>query len=115
MYFCAVKQLMQHRGKVAYLLAALMITALASRAYLTHGSDYYESIWNTEQSASDNGAWIECNCPVCHAEDFIAVAAEYFDYSPIISELEFEQGILPTAKANNIVVVSSLRGPPYLS
>ncbi len=106
---------MQYRRKVAYLLAALMITALASRAYLTHGSDYYESIWNTEQSASDNGAWIECNCPVCHAEDFIAVAAEYFDYSPIISVLEFEQSILTTAKANNIVVVSSLRGPPYLS
>lgn len=106
---------MQYRRKVAYLLAALMITALASRAYLTHGSDYYESIWNTAQSASDNGAWVECNCPVCHAEDFIAVAAEYFDYSPIISELEFEQSVLPTAQANNIVIISSLRGPPYLS
>ena len=106
---------MQYRKTVAYILAALMITALASRAYLTHGSDYYESIWNTAQSASDNGAWVECNCPVCHAEDFIAVAAEYFDYSPIISELEFEQSILPTAQANNIVIVSSLRGPPYLS
>ena len=106
---------MQYRKTVAYILAALMITALASRAYLTHGSDYYESIWNTAQSASDNGAWVECNCPVCHAEDFIAVAAEYFDYSPIISELKFEQSILPTAQANNIVIVSSLRGPPYLS
>lgn len=106
---------MQYRRKVAYLLAALMVTALASRAYLTHGSDYYESIWNTAQSASDNGTWVECNCPVCHAEDFIAVAADYFDYSPIISVLDFEQSILPTAQANNIVIVSSLRGPPYLS
>lgn len=92
-----------------------MITALSSRFYLTHGSDYYESIRNTEQSASDNGAWIECNCPVCHAEDFLAVAAELFEYNAIIAELEWEQSILPTAKANNIVVVSSLRGPPYLS
>jgi len=113
--FAAVKQLMQYRRKVAYLLAALMITALASRAYLTHGSDYYESIWNTAQSASDNGAWVECNCPVCHAEDFIAVAVDYFDYNPIITTINHEFGVIATAKANCIVVTSSLRAPPCLS
>jgi len=106
---------MQYRRKVAYLLAALMITALASRAYLTHGSDYYESIWNTAQSASDNGAWVECNCPVCHAEDFIAVAVDYFDYNPIITTINHEFGVIATAKANCIVVTSSLRAPPCLS
>ena len=106
---------MQYRRRVAYLLAALMITALASRAYLTHGSDYYESIWNTEQSASDNGAWVECNCPVCHAEDYLAVEAEYFYYNPIITTINHEFGVIATAKANSIVVTSSLRGPPYLS
>ena len=113
--FAAVKQSIQYRSFVAYLLAALMITAMASRLYLTHGSDYYESLGNTQQSASDNGAGVECNCPVCHAEDFLATEAEYFEYSPIISVLECERGVKPTAAANRVVVISSLRAPPYLS
>ena len=106
---------MQHRKCISYLLAVLMITAFSSRLYLTHDRGYYEDYLRTEHPSHESGAWVSCNCPICHAEDFIAVAAEYFDYSPIISELEFEQSILPTAQANNIVIVSSLRGPPYLS
>ena len=92
-----------------------MIVAVSSRLYLTHGSDYYESIWNTEQTASDNGSWLVCNCPVCHAEDFLAVEPKSFDYNPIITTLQYEYAIAPTSAASRIVVVSSLRAPPYLS
>ena len=97
------------------MLAVLLVTAVSCRLYLTHGIEYYGSLWETEQMASESGESMECNCPICHAEDFLAVAAENFNYTPIISEVEFEQGVLHTAAANNIVVVSSLRGPPYLS
>ena len=95
-----------------------MITAFSSRLYLTHDRGYYEDYLRTAHPSAantDNGAWVSCNCPICHAEDFIAVAAEYFDYSPIISELEFEPSTLPTAKANRVVTISSLRAPPCLS
>ena len=95
-----------------------MIIAVSSRAWITHDRGYYENFLRTAHPSAtnaDNGAWVACNCPICHAEDYLATAAEYFIYSPIISVLEFEQSILPTAAANDIVVVSSLRGPPCLS
>ena len=116
MYFCNVKLTMQHRKYFSYLLAVLMITAFSSRLYLTHDRGYYEDYLRTEHPSHDNGAWVSCNCPICHAEDFLTIAAELFDYSPIISVLEFEHYVLPTAKANsNIVAISALRGPPQLS
>lgn len=92
-----------------------MVVAVASRLYLSHGSDYYESLHNTEQCASANGEWVDCNCPVCHEENFLATEAETFEYHPIISTLRYEYGVQPTAQANSIVVISSLRGPPALS
>ncbi|MBP3550654.1 MAG: hypothetical protein J6J57_03300 [Alistipes sp.] len=113
--FALVKKALKYRRGVSYLLAVLMIVSVSSRMWITHDRGYYEDFLRTAHPSADAHTWVSCNCPICHAEDFIAVAAEYFDYSPIISELEFEQGILPTAQANNIVIVSSLRGPPYLS
>ena len=92
-----------------------MFVSVSSRVWITHDRGYYEDFLRTAHPSSNGGAWVACNCPICHAEDFLAIAAENFNYNPIISELEFEQSVLPTAAANDIVVVSSLRGPPYLS
>ena len=115
MYFCNVKLTMQHRKYFSYLLAVLMITAFSSRLYLTHDRGYYEDYLRTEHPSHESGAWVSCNCPICHAEDYLATEAEYFEYNPIITTLECEFGVLPTAQANRIVVTSSLRGPPCLS
>ena len=113
--FALVKQAIQYRRYLSYLLAVLMITAFASRLYLTHDRGYYEDYLRTEHPSHESGAWVSCNCPICHAEDYLAVEAEYFDYNPIITTIECEYGVIPTAEANRIVVTSSLRGPPYLS
>ena len=113
-----MKEALQNKKCVSYLLAVLMIVSVSSRMWVTHDRGYYENFLRTAHPTADNadnGAWVACNCPICHAEDFLAIAAEYFVYSPIISVLEFERGVLPTAAANDITVVSSLRGPPFLS
>jgi hypothetical protein len=110
-----VKQSNKHTRVFALLVAALMIVSVSSRVWITHDRGYYEDFLRTAHPSADNHAWVSCNCPICHAEDYLAVAADYFDYSPIIVELEFEPGVLPTAQANRIVVTSSLRGPPCLS
>ena len=109
-----MKWLMQHRRRVLYLLAALMIVSVSSRLWLTHDRGFYDDYLRTAENSAHN-AWIRCNCPICHAEDFIAVAAEYFDYSPIVSAMEYEMPVQAVAAANRIVVTSSLRAPPYLS
>jgi hypothetical protein len=78
----------------------------------------YEDYLRTAHPSSantDNGAWVSCNCPICHAEDYLATEAENFEYHPVITTLECEFGVIPTAQANRIVVTSSLRGPPCLS
>jgi hypothetical protein len=113
--FATVKQLIQHRKHISYLLVVLMIMAFSSRLYLTHDRDYYEDILRTEQSSHDNGAGVSCNCPICHAEDYIAIKAEYFEYHPIITTIDYEFAVKPTATANRIVVTTALRGPPCLS
>ncbi len=92
-----------------------MIVSVSSRVWITHDRGYYEDFLRTAHPSSNGGAWVACNCPICHAEDFLAVEAEYFEYNPIITTLEYDFGVIPTASANRIVVVSSLRGPPYLS
>ena len=91
-----------------------MITALSSRVYLTHDRGFYEVFCHAEDTAAENAS-LHCNCPICHAEDFTATEAEYFDYNPIVTTLLCEFGTKPTASANRIVVTSSLRGPPCLS
>lgn len=106
---------MQHRKFISYLLAVLMITALSSRLYLTHDRGYFEHYLNDPHPTHDSRAWMSCNCPICHAEEFIATEAEYFDYKPIISTLVFDFEVVPTAQANRITTTSSLRGPPCLS
>ena len=91
-----------------------MITAVSSRIYLTHDRGFYEFCCHTEE-ASANNQFVYCNCPICHAEDFTATEAEYFEYNPFVTTLLCEFGTTPTASANRIVVTSSLRGPPCLS
>lgn len=110
-----MKKVLQHKRCMSYLLAILMIISVSSRVWLTHDRGYYEDYLRTAHSSADNHAWVSCNCPICHAEDFIATAAEYFTYSPIIVALEFEQGLQLTAPANRVVTLASLRAPPYLS
>lgn len=110
-----MKQLMRHKEMFSYLLAALMIVSVSSRVWVTHDRGYYEDYLRTTHSSARNGAWVSCNCPICHAEDYVAVVAEYFDYHLSISVLECEVIVVPTAQANKIVVSSSLRAPPYLS
>ena len=110
-----MKQWTNHRRYFSYLLVVLMITAFSSRTYLTHDRGYYEDYLRTGHPSHESGAWVSCNCPICHAEDYLAVEAEYFEYNPIITTLECEFGVIPTAQANRVVVISSLRAPPYLS
>ena len=90
-----------------------MITALSSRVYLTHDRGFSID-YQTKANAAEKDNFY-CDCPICHAEDFTATEAEYFDYNPIVTTLLCEFGIEPTASANRIVVTSSLRGPPCLS
>lgn len=92
-----------------------MVLAVSSRVWLTHDRGYYESFLRTAHPSAEAGAWVSCNCPICHAEDFLATEAECFEYHPFITTLECEFGLIPTAQANRIVVTSSLRGPPCLS
>ena len=113
-----MKKALQNRKYTSYLLAILMIASVSSRVWITHDRGYYEDYLRTAHPSSantDNGAWVSCNCPICHAEDYLATEAEYFEYNPIITTLECEFGVVPTAQANRIVITSSLRGPPCLS
>ena len=97
------------------MIVALMFIAFTSRTYLTHDRGYWEDFLRTEHPSHESSEWVSCNCPICHAEDYLATEAEYFEYNPIITTIEFEYGIISTAEANRIVVTSSLRGPPCLS
>ena len=92
-----------------------MLAAISSRIYLRHDRGYYEDFLRTAHPASDCSAWVSCNCPICHAEDFLAIEAEYIEYHPFITTLLCEFGTAPTSAANRIVEASSLRGPPCLS
>ena len=108
--------MLHNKRVVTYLLAALMVVALSSRVWLTHDRGYYESYLRTAHPSAEAGAWVACNCPICHAEEVVAIEAEDFVYQPVVSVVEFEQAILPTASAKDIQVnLFSLRGPPYLS
>ena len=115
LYLCAVKIVNRYRRGLTYLIAALMVVAVSSRLYLIHGRDYYDTLAETAQTAAQNGEWYSCDCLVCHAEDCLATEAETFEYTPIITTLRYEYAAVPTAQANRVVVVSSLRGPPCLS
>ena len=110
-----MKWLLYHKRVVSYLLAALMIVAASSRVWLTHDRGYYENYLRTAHPSAEAGAWVSCNCPICHAEDVLATEAENFEYHPLVAEISFEYGVQPVASANKISVESSLRGPPYLS
>lgn len=114
-YLCTVKQSEKYRRVHSYMIVALMFIALTSRAYLTHDRGYWEDYLRTEHPSHESSEWVSCNCPICHAEDYLATEAEYFEYNPIITTLECDFGVAPTASANRIVVTSSLRGPPCLS
>ena len=92
-----------------------MVTALVSRLYITHDREYYSTFLSSSRVVHDHDAMVSCNCPICHAEDFLAVEAEYLDYNPIISTLDFEFEVVPTAQAIRFIHTSSLRGPPCLS
>ena len=92
-----MKQLLRHRRYTSYLLAILMIVSVSSRAWITHDRGYYEDYLRTAHPSANNGTWVSCNCPICHAEDFIAIEAEYFEYNPIITTLECDFGAIPTA------------------
>lgn len=110
-----MKQVLRYRKVASYLLAALMVLAVSSRVWLTHERGYYESYLRTAHPSEEAGVWVSCNCPICHAEDFIATEAEYFEYTPFVTTLLCEFGTAPTVAANRITIISSLRGPPCLS
>ena len=110
-----MKWLKTNRRVSSYLLVLLMLVAISSRMWITHDRGYYEDYLRTAHPSHESGAWVSCNCPICHAEDYLAVEAEYIEYQPVVLVLEFEYSVRPTAQANRIVVTSSLRGPPYLS
>ena len=92
-----------------------MLAALSCRTYITHDRGYYEDFFRSAHPVCEHSAWVACNCPICHAEEFLAIEVEYFEYNPIITTLLCEYGIQPVASANRIVTTSSLRGPPCLS
>ena len=114
-YLCIVKQVTRYRRYASILLSALMLFAVSSRVWITHDRGYYEDFLRTSHPSDIAGEWVSCNCPICHAEDFLATEAEYFEYHPFVTTLLCEFGFEPTASANRIVVTSSLRGPPCLS
>ena len=114
-YICTVKQFEKYRRLHSYMIVALMIVALTSRMYLTHDRGYWEDYLRTEHPSHESSEWVSCNCPICHAEDFLAVEAEYFDYQPAIIIQLREYAVADVAEANRTIVVSSLRGPPCLS
>ena len=112
----AVKHKVTYRTGIAHLLAALMIFAVSSRVWLTHDRGYYENYLRTAHPSEEAGAWVSCDCPICHAEDCVATEVEYFIYIPTATTLLCEFAVPQTASAySNIVDVSSRRGPPYLS
>ena len=111
-----MKRKVTYRTGLAHLLVALMIFAVSSRVWLTHDRGYYENYLRTVHPSEETGAWVSCNCPICHAEDFTTTEAEYFVYNPIVTTLLCEFCVPQTASAiSNIVDLFSLRGPPYLS
>ena len=111
-----MKRKVTYRTGLAHLLVALMIFAVSSRVWLTHDRGYYENYLRTAHPSEEAGAWVSCNCPICHAEDFTTTEAEYFVYNPIVTTLLCEFCVPQTASAiSNIVDLFSLRGPPYLS
>ena len=91
-----------------------MLAAVSSRVYLTHDRGFSDLYYCSEHASHDCEI-LFCNCPICHAEDFVATEAEFFEYNPIITTLLCEFEVVPTASANRIVITSSLRGPPCLS
>lgn len=113
--FAAVKQLAKYRKYLLYTLAVLMVTAIVSRLYITHEREYYENFLRTPHLVHDHDAMVSCNCPICHAEDYLAIEVEPFVYRPFIAVLECDHTVQPVARENKVVVVSLLRGPPCLS
>ena len=83
--------------------------------YLNHNQGFDASAWDIHLSDYSEHEQLRCNCPICHAEDFVATEAETFEYHAYISTLSYEFAVYKTAAANDIVVLSSLRGPPCLS
>lgn len=97
------------------MVTVLMAIAVVSRLYLTHDREYYEVVRITKQDASNNGAWVLCDCPICHAEEFLATEVECFVYESITSELSSIEVVPLVAKANRVVYATSLRGPPAMA
>ena len=93
----------------------MMIVAGGTRLYLNHNQGFDASAWDIHLSDYSEHEQLRCNCPICHAEDFVATEAETFEYHAYISTLSYEFAVYKTAAANDIVVLSSLRGPPCLS
>ena len=110
-----MKTRVTNRTGLAHLLAALMIFAVSSRVWITHDRGYYEELRLTANSSQGASESIRCNCPICHAEDYLATEAEYFDYHPFVTTLLCEFGIQPTSSASRTILATSLRGPPCLS
>ena len=110
-----MKSLIRHRQVLSFLLAAMMVVAGGTRLYLTHNQGFDASAWDIHLSDFSEHEQLRCNCPICHAEDFVATEAETFEYHTFITTLSYEFAIYQTAAANDIVVLSSLRGPPCVS
>lgn len=110
-----MKRVMQHKRLLSLLIVVLMAISATTRLYITHDRGYYEDYLRTAHPSCDCNAWVSCNCPICHAEDFLSTEAENFEYNPIVVELDFERAFQPTATANQVPTASSLRAPPYLS
>lgn len=82
---------------------------------LSHDQEYHDAVWQTEEAAAERGEWVDCNCIVCSSNHIFATEPENFEYHSFAVTLLCEYGVDPTAQANDIVVVTSLRGPPVLS
>ena len=110
-----MKQLAKYRRYLLCTLAVLMVTAFVSRLYITHDREYYSTFLSSSRVVHDHNAMVSCNCPICHAEDYLAVEVEPFVYHPFIAVLECDRTVQPVARENKVVVIASLRGPPCLS
>lgn len=110
-----MKRLMQYRVWIYCSLATLLLTAYVGKALHTHNEAYYTSLLMTQSATSEHGPEVMDDCPICHYGEFLFTEELSIEYRFFATTLLCVIEAQPTAAANDIAIVTSLRGPPALS
>ena len=110
-----MKRLMQYRVWIYCSLATLLLTAYVGKALHTHNEAYYTALLMSQSAASEQGSEVMDDCPICHYGEFLFTKNCPLDFQFFASTLLYVIEAHPTAVANEISIVASLRGPPALS